>query len=223
MPVAATYEGTLRIATLATLSPRVVYSMPMTPAGTSILSRPTVRGRIRPCSSANVTMPIVPWPHMGRQPLVSMNRMAASLAGSMGGNTNPPDIMSWPRGSNISPSRIQSKRVRKSWRRSLMLAPLRNGAPPATSRTGLPAVCPSMQKKTDFMTSLSRGPQSELRGRPRRRGIVDQGGHCRAPLSSQGKTWGTNPFRATSHDLLGKLDGLHQIMLRVEVQQGHEP
>src|SRR5918996_5101086 len=35
----------------------------------------------------------------------------------------------------------------KSWRRSLIVAPASSGAPPATSRTGLPQVWPSMQKK----------------------------------------------------------------------------
>ncbi len=34
-----------------------------------------------------------------------------------------PDIMSWPRGSNIRPVRIQSNSFRKCCRRSLMLAP----------------------------------------------------------------------------------------------------
>jgi hypothetical protein len=42
--------------------------MSMTPAGTSTRSLPGVRGWIRPCSSPKVTMPIVPWPHIGRQP-----------------------------------------------------------------------------------------------------------------------------------------------------------
>ena len=41
-----------------------------------------------------------------------------------------PDIMSWPRGSNIRPVRIQSNSARKCWRRSLMLAPLSCGPPP---------------------------------------------------------------------------------------------
>ena len=36
-------------------------------------------------SSAKVTVPIVPWPHMGRQPVVSMNRMAISQSSRVGG------------------------------------------------------------------------------------------------------------------------------------------
>ena len=55
------------------------------PAGTSSRSLPGLRGVISPFSRANVTMPIVPWPHIGRQPLVSMNRIAQSQSGSVGG------------------------------------------------------------------------------------------------------------------------------------------
>jgi hypothetical protein len=36
----------------------------------------------------------------------------------------------------------------KSCRRSLIVAPLRNGPPPITRRTGLPQVWPSMHEKT---------------------------------------------------------------------------
>jgi hypothetical protein len=43
--------------------------------------------------------------------------------------------------------REQSNRARKSRRLSLIVPPSRIGAPPATRRTGFPAVCPSMQKK----------------------------------------------------------------------------
>src|SRR3954453_23921193 len=56
-------------------------------------------------------------------------------------------MTSWPRGSNISAVRIQSKRARKSRRLSLMVEPGGDGAPPARSRTGLPQVWPSTQKK----------------------------------------------------------------------------
>jgi hypothetical protein len=37
---------------------------------------------ISPFSIAMVTVPIVPWPHIGRQPEVSMNRTATSQSGS---------------------------------------------------------------------------------------------------------------------------------------------
>ena len=56
-------------------------------------------------------------------------------------------MTSWPRGSNISPVRIQSYSARKCARRSIIVAPSSSGPPPATSRTGLPQVWPSMQKK----------------------------------------------------------------------------
>ena len=58
-----------------------------------------------------------------------------------------PDIMSWPRGSNISACRIQSNSARKWARFSSIVLPASAGAPPATTRTGLPQVWPSMQKK----------------------------------------------------------------------------
>ena len=58
-----------------------------------------------------------------------------------------PDIMSWPRGSNMRPVRIQSYSRMKCCRRSLMVAPLSGGPPPATTRTGLPQVWASTQKK----------------------------------------------------------------------------
>src|SRR3569833_456932 len=58
-----------------------------------------------------------------------------------------PDIMSWPRGSNIRPVRIQSNSARKCWRRTLMHLPSSSGPPPETTRTGLPQVWASMQEK----------------------------------------------------------------------------
>jgi hypothetical protein len=65
--------------------------------------------------------------------------------------------MSWPRGSNISPVRIQSCWLRKCWRRSNMVAPSSAGIePPVTTRTGFPQVWPSMQKKVCRAMSVSR-------------------------------------------------------------------
>src|SRR6516165_12527124 len=55
--------------------------------------------------------------------------------------------MSWPRGSNIRPVRIQSKSRRKWARFSSMFSPSSRRPPPETRRTGLPQVCPSMQEK----------------------------------------------------------------------------
>ena len=52
--------------------------------------RPACRAAARPASAASpararcaiVTVPMVPWPHIGRQPEVSMNRMAMSQSGA---------------------------------------------------------------------------------------------------------------------------------------------
>ena len=49
------------------------------------LSRPGVRGVTSPCSSAMVTVPIVPCPHIGRQPDTSMNSTPRSPSGVVGG------------------------------------------------------------------------------------------------------------------------------------------
>ena len=65
--------------------PSFRYSATTSPAGVSRLSRPGVFGFMRPCSTAKVTVPIVPCPHMGRQPDVSMNRMAMSQSSRVGG------------------------------------------------------------------------------------------------------------------------------------------
>src|ERR1700756_3396502 len=77
--------------------------------------------------------------------------------------------MSWPRGSNISPVRIQSYSVMKRLRRSLALLAGRAGAPPATTRTGLPQVWASTQKKVwQAMAGLvgqSAGPINSRRQR----------------------------------------------------------
>jgi hypothetical protein len=54
------------------------------PAGTSSFSLPSLRGFTSPSSSMTVTVPMVPWPHMGRQPLVSMKMMAASVSSRVG-------------------------------------------------------------------------------------------------------------------------------------------
>ena len=118
-------------------------------------SLPGSRGWIRPFSIPMVIVPISPWPHMGRQPEVSMNSTATSQSGRVGGYRMDPDIMSWPRGSNIRPVRIQSKSRRKCARRSSIVAPSSRGPPPETSRTGLPQVCPSMQEKVWVVMAAS--------------------------------------------------------------------
>ena len=49
------------------------------------LSTPGVAGVTSPFSIAMVTVPIVPWPHIGRQPQTSMNRMPMSQSARVGG------------------------------------------------------------------------------------------------------------------------------------------
>ena len=71
--------------TSSTYSPFITYSAVTSPAGVSSRSMPGVFGVTSPFSSAMVTVPMVPWPHIGRQPEVSMNRMAMSQSGRVGG------------------------------------------------------------------------------------------------------------------------------------------
>ena len=55
------------------------------PAGVSMASLPGSRGVMRPFSMPMVTVPMVPWPHIGRQPEVSMKSTATSQSGRVGG------------------------------------------------------------------------------------------------------------------------------------------
>jgi hypothetical protein len=55
------------------------------PAGASILISPGTFGFTNPDSMAAVMVPMVPCPHMGKQPLVSMKSTAKSFSGSWGG------------------------------------------------------------------------------------------------------------------------------------------
>ena len=57
----------------------------MRPAGASSASTPGWAGVTRPFSIAMVTVPIVPCPHIGRQPLTSMNRIAVSQSSRVEG------------------------------------------------------------------------------------------------------------------------------------------
>src|ERR1700704_5009674 len=99
-----------------------------------------------------VIVPIVPCPHIGKQPLVSINNTATSLPGSWGGYKILPLIISCPLGSNIRPLRIQSYSFKKCRRFSLMSFPFKKGPPAATNLTGLPHVCASIQK--NFFTVI---------------------------------------------------------------------
>src|SRR5690606_18573910 len=103
---------------------------------------------------AMVTVPMVPCPHIGKQPLVSIYRTPVSLLGSIGGYRMLPLIISWPRGSNINPFLIQSYSSIKWSLRSIMEFPLKYGPPPATKRTGHPQVWESIQKNVFFIYLL---------------------------------------------------------------------
>ncbi len=79
------------------------------PAGVS--SRIRVTGSVTstmPVSTSTVATPIVPWPHIGRQPDTSMNSTPKSQSGRVGGCRIAPDIAEWPRGSHINSVRSPS-------------------------------------------------------------------------------------------------------------------
>src|SRR5207253_8298329 len=48
-------------------------------------------------------------------------------------------------------------------------------------------------------------------------------GDIGAPLARERQPWGAYALRAPAHEGLGELDGLHQVGVRVEVQERHEP
>src|SRR5215210_7733710 len=133
--------------------------------------------------------------------------------------------MSWPRGSNISPVRIQSCSLRKCWRRSNIVAPSSAGIePPATTRTGLPQVWPSMQKKLWRVIRSGRDLEAdlgELRPARQRRSHdrLDMG--VVGPLERQPRRTGER--RAAAHDRLAQLDALHEVGPRIEMEERHEP
>ena len=50
------------------------------PAGVSTRNLPSVLGRINFSSKRTVKAPINPWPHIGKHPLVSINKIATSFS-----------------------------------------------------------------------------------------------------------------------------------------------
>ena len=107
---------------------------------------PGSRGVTSPCSSAIVTVPMVPWPHIGRQPEVSMNRMAMSQSA-------PRRRVEDRARHHVVAARLEHQAgadpvVLGEEMRPLLhhRAAVERGPPPATRRTGLPQVWPSMQK-----------------------------------------------------------------------------
>ena len=118
------------------------------PAGVS--SRTTVSGSLTatiPVSTSTVATPIVPCPHIGRQPETSMNSTPQSASARVGGCRIAPDIAPWPRGSRISSRRRSSSSASKCSLRSSMLAPGIGPTPPVITRVGMPSVCESTAAK----------------------------------------------------------------------------
>ena len=94
------------------------------PAGVS--SRITVSGSVTstmPVSTRTVATPIVPCPHIGRQPETSMNSTPQSASGRVGGCRIAPLIAAWPRGSYMSSVRRSSLFSRNQRRRSNIVSP----------------------------------------------------------------------------------------------------
>src|SRR4030095_5787066 len=92
-----TNEGTLRIVTERATPPVTSTEASTSPGGVS--SRITVAGSVTgtiPVSTRTVATPIVPWPHIGRQPDTSMNSTPKSASGLVGGWRIAPDIAAWP-------------------------------------------------------------------------------------------------------------------------------
>ena len=93
-----------------------------------------------PVSTSTVATPIVPWPHIGRQPQTSMKSTPQSASSRVGGWRIAPDIAECPRGSRISRSRRSSSSRSKCSLRSSIVAPGIVPTPPVTTRVGIPSV-----------------------------------------------------------------------------------
>ena len=93
-----------------------------------------------PVSTSTVATPIVPCPHMGRQPETSMKRTPQSASGRVGGWRIAPDMAECPRGSRMSRSRRSSISASKWSLRSSIVAPGIGPTPPVTTRVGIPSV-----------------------------------------------------------------------------------
>lgn len=96
-----------------------------------------------PVSTRTVATPMVPWPHMGRQPETSMNSTPKSASGRVGGWRMAPDMAPCPRGSHMSRVRSPSRCAMNRCRRSAIVAPGRTPTPPVMTRVGMPSVCES--------------------------------------------------------------------------------
>src|SRR5260370_31435858 len=97
-----------------------------------------------------------------------------------------------------------------------MVAPSSVGPPPATTRTGFPQVCASMQKKVLLAISTSK-----------RRPVCDrflvEPRHAGQLLALEREPGRARDGAAVAEDLLAELDHLHELRRGVEVERGHEP
>src|SRR5579883_2303812 len=97
-----------------------------------------------------------------------------------------------------------------------MVAPSSRGPPPATTRTGLPQVCASMQKKVLLAIGVSE-----------RRAVGDrflvEARHALQLLAFERQAWRARDRAAVADDLLAELDHLHELGRGVEVEGRHEP
>jgi hypothetical protein len=100
-----------------------------------------------PVSTSTVATPIVPCPHIGRQPDTSMKSTPQSASSRVGGWRIAPDIAAWPRGSRMSSRRSSSLSASKRSLRSSIVAPGNGPTPPVTTRVGMPSVCESTAAK----------------------------------------------------------------------------
>src|SRR5436190_19426362 len=97
-----------------------------------------------------------------------------------------------------------------------MVAPSSVGPPPATTRTGLPQVCASMQKKVLLAISASeRRPVGDR--------FLIEARHAFQFLAFEGEPRGAGDGTAVADDLLAELDHLHELGRGIEVERWHEP
>lgn len=90
-PSPALKAGTLVSVTEVAAPSSTLTSTLTSPAGVS--SRTVVTGSVTstmPVSTRTVATPMVPWPHIGRQPETSMNKTPKSASGRVGGWSTAP-------------------------------------------------------------------------------------------------------------------------------------
>ena len=152
-----------------------------------------------PVSTSTVATPIVPCPHIGRQPDTSMNSTPKSASGRVGGCRIAPLIAECPRGSYISSVRRWSRCSRKYRRRSAIVSPGITPTPPVITRVGMPSVCESTAWKTRFVRIASgdaRGSAPAPAGRDRGLRVAAHPASCSAVSGSRGGRHGP-PYRPT--------------------------